>query len=113
MKKTDTFALASLFAAACTALTPLRAETAEFALPKPPPAKPDGRTIVSMNGTWQIAESVSANEIPTVFAHTVVVPGMVNLAKPAFPDVDLFASHEYLIRWGLSLIHISEPTRPY
>jgi len=32
MKKTDTFALASLLAAACTALTPLHAATAEFAL---------------------------------------------------------------------------------
>ena len=60
----------------------------------------DSRTNLSLNGTWQIAESGSPDGIPTVFDHTVVVPGMVNLAKPAFPDVDLFASHECLIRWG-------------
>lgn len=69
-------------------------------VPQQPTAQSDGRTTVSLNGTWQIAESVAADGIPTVFDHTVVVPGMVNLAKPAFPDVDLFASHEYLIRWG-------------
>lgn len=69
-------------------------------LAQQPTPQPDGRTTLSPNGTWQIAESVSADEIPTVFDHTVLVPGMVNLAKPAFPDVDQFASHEYLIRWG-------------
>ena len=69
-------------------------------VPQQPTPQSEGRTTVSLNGTWQIAESVSADGIPTVFDHTVVVPGMVNLAKPAFPDVDLFASHEYLIRWG-------------
>ncbi|MCX6872750.1 MAG: beta galactosidase jelly roll domain-containing protein [Verrucomicrobia bacterium] len=60
----------------------------------------DGRTTISLNGTWHIAESVSPDGIPTVFDHTVVVPGIINLAKPAFPAVDLVASHEYLIRWG-------------
>ena len=73
---------------------------AEPVVPQQTNPQSDGRTTISLNGTWQIAESVSADEIPTVFDHTVVVPGMVNLAKPAFPDVDLFASHEYLIRWG-------------
>ncbi|MCF7730160.1 MAG: beta galactosidase jelly roll domain-containing protein [Akkermansiaceae bacterium] len=73
---------------------------AEPVVPQQTSPQSDGRTTISLNGTWQIAESVSADGIPTVFDHTVVVPGMVNLAKPAFPDVDLFASHEYLIRWG-------------
>ncbi len=60
----------------------------------------DGRTSISLNGTWQIEESVSATEMPKAFAHTVVVPGMANLSRPSFPDVDLFASREYLKRFG-------------
>ena len=56
----------------------------------------DGRTSISLNGTWQIDESVSATDVPQAFGHTVVVPGMVNLSNPAFPDVDMFASREYL-----------------
>lgn len=56
------------------------------------------RTTLSLNGTWQIAESVSAEERPAAFTHTVPVPGMVNLAKPAFPQVDWFASREYFVR---------------
>jgi hypothetical protein len=60
----------------------------------------EGRTIISMNGTWQIAESVSSNDIPSTFDHTVVVPGLVNQAKPSFPEVDLFASHYYFKRFA-------------
>ncbi len=59
-----------------------------------------GRTTISLDGTWQIDESVSPTDMPKKFDHTVVVPGLVNLAKPGFPDVDLFASREYLERWG-------------
>ncbi len=58
------------------------------------------RTTISLNGTWQIEESVGATEMPTAFTHTVVVPGLVNLSQPAFPQVDWFASREYLERWG-------------
>ena len=54
----------------------------------------------SLNGTWRIDESVSATDIPPAFTHTVVVPGVVHLSKPSFPDVDLFASREYLSRFG-------------
>jgi len=60
----------------------------------------EGRTIISMNGAWQIAESVSSNDIPAAFDHTVVVPGLVNQAKPSFPEVDLFASHYYFKRFA-------------
>ena len=78
----------------------LQTASAEPVVPQQTNQQSDRRTTISLNGAWQIAESVSPDEIPTVFDHTVVVPGMVNLAQPAFPDVDLFASHEYLIRWG-------------
>lgn len=65
------------------------------------------RTTLSLNGTWQIAESVSAEERPAAFTHTVPVPGMVNLAKPAFPQVDWFASREYLNRFGRNYPYVS------
>jgi hypothetical protein len=36
-----------------------------------------GRTTISLNGTWEIDESVSATDIPKLFTHSVVVPGLV------------------------------------
>ncbi len=43
---------------------------------------------VSLDGQWQIAEGKLPDRIPTSFAHTVPVPGLVHLAKPPFPDAD-------------------------
>ncbi len=54
------------------------------------------RQIVSLDGRWQIADGKSATEIPVTFTHTVPVPGLVNLARPAFKDVDRFISRENL-----------------
>jgi hypothetical protein len=60
----------------------------------------EGRTTVSLNGTWDIEESVQATDSPKAFTHTVAVPGLVNLSKPTFPEVDLFASYYYFKRFG-------------
>jgi hypothetical protein len=57
-------------------------------------AAPQGRLTVSLDGDWQIADSVSADEVPQSFEHVGPVPGMANLAKPRFPDVDAFLSPE-------------------
>lgn len=57
-------------------------------------SEPRGRETLSLDGTWQIEDSVSDSNIPASFSHTVPVPGMANLAKPSFPDVDRFVSHE-------------------
>lgn len=54
------------------------------------------RATVSLDGQWQIADSMSGDEIPSRFDHTVPVPGLVNLARPVFPDVDAFYSREQL-----------------
>jgi hypothetical protein len=54
------------------------------------------RTSLSLDGVWQIEDSVSATNIPAAFTHTVPVPGMANLAKPAFPNADAFYSREQL-----------------
>lgn len=53
-----------------------------------------GRITISLDGTWQIEESVSDSVIPLVFSHTVPVPGLVNLARPAFKDAGKFISRE-------------------
>ena len=52
------------------------------------------RVSVSLDGTWQIADSVAASPAPRVFPATVAVPGLVHNATPVFPDVDAFDSVE-------------------
>jgi beta-galactosidase len=41
------------------------------------------RKIISLNGRWQITDGTK-DKIPSTFDHTVTVPGLVTLAKPAF-----------------------------
>lgn len=55
-----------------------------------------GRHLQSLDGTWQIADGKSPDSIPAAFAHTVPVPGLANLARPGFKDVDAFLSRENL-----------------
>jgi len=45
-----------------------------------------GRNTISLNGNWQIAEGTN-DAIPADYDHTVVVPGLVSLAVPAFRNV--------------------------
>ena len=54
------------------------------------------RDVVSLDGDWQIEDSLSANQLPSAWRHTVQVPGMANLARPGFPDVD-----QYLTRGNI------------
>ncbi len=54
------------------------------------------RITVSLDGTWQIEDSKGAEDIPAQFTHTVPVPGLANLADPAFENVDRFFSREQL-----------------
>ncbi len=54
------------------------------------------RQTISLDGTWQIEESVEADVIPAQFSHTVPVPGLANLAQPVFEQVDRFYSREQL-----------------
>jgi len=44
------------------------------------------RVSVSLDGTWQV-EQGSMSEMPAAFTHTVAVPGLVDLAQPAFEGV--------------------------
>ena len=62
------------------------------------------RVTMPLNGTWAIAEGEQPESVPARFDHTVAVPGLVNQARPGFPDVDHYETHEYLftmIRYGV------------
>ncbi len=50
------------------------------------------RTVVSLNGTWEIEESIKPDALPRKYTHIVPVPGLANLSKPAFKDVDKFTT---------------------
>jgi len=70
-----------------------------------PAAKPPvARTTLSLDGTWDVGESVAATPMPAEFTHKAPVPGLTNLATPPFEDVDKFDSRELIdveIRDGL------------
>ncbi len=53
-----------------------------------------GRTVLSLDGTWQIAEG-SMDRVPGEFKHTVPVPGLVDMARPAFQDVGTESSGKH------------------
>ena len=55
-----------------------------------------GRQTLSLDGAWQIEESVASNDQPQSFKHTVPVPGLANLAQPPFAGVDQFDSLELI-----------------
>ena len=44
------------------------------------------RHVISLDGTWEIAEG-SMDSIPGAFDHKVPVPGLVDMAEPAFTEV--------------------------
>ena len=56
-----------------------------------------GREVLSLDGPWQIEEGKAADQIPADFTHTVPVPGLVNLSRPEFKDVDKFISRENMV----------------
>ena len=70
-----------------------------------------GRQTLSLDGRWEVEESLSGTAPPAVFGHRAPVPGLANLARPAFLDVDLFNSKELIsnrIRKGV----LTESDRP-
>jgi beta-galactosidase len=64
-----------------------------FFAPQPASAE---RIVLPLDGTWAVADSVGAEEIPARFDHAVAVPGLTNQAQPHFADVDHYETHEYL-----------------
>ena len=60
----------------------LIAVTVSAAQPQPSAA----RMVISLDGQWQIAEGAMGT-MPETFDHTVAVPGLADLAVPAFAEV--------------------------
>lgn len=54
------------------------------------------RLTISLDGEWDIADSKSADALPSVYGHKVPVPGLAHSATPRFPDVDEFDSREVI-----------------
>jgi beta-galactosidase len=54
------------------------------------------RTTLSLNGTWDVEDSVGANEMPKTYNHTAPVPGLTHSAVPAFADVDQYKTKQLL-----------------
>src|SRR5262249_12107054 len=48
------------------------------------PAPP--RRVVALDGPWQVAEG-GLDLAPAAFDHTIVVPGLIDMARPPFPEV--------------------------
>jgi len=73
-----------------------RLQTAILAVLAVLPCAAAERTTMSLDGNWDITDSVSATEIPSVFTNKAPVPGLAHSAVPAFADVDLFDSREVI-----------------
>ncbi len=54
------------------------------------------RTTLSLDGMWQVEDSVDPDRMPRSFGHVVPVPGLTHSATPAFPDVDRYQSRQLL-----------------
>src|SRR6185437_6816002 len=65
------------------------------------------RITISLDGIWQIADSVSATDLPKAFDHRAPVPGLAHSSTPAFPNVDQFDSREHIV----NLVHNGELPR--
>ncbi len=50
-----------------------------------PAAAPSPRRVVSLDGTWQIAEG-KMDQVPNAFDRHVPVPGLASLASPPFAN---------------------------
>ncbi len=55
------------------------------------------RVTLSLDGEWEIADSLAAEPAPTAYTHKAPVPGLAHSSTPAFADVDLFDSRELIV----------------
>ena len=54
------------------------------------------RTTISLDGQWDVEDSVGPDQIPKAYSHTVPLPGLTHSAVPAFVDVDQYQSNQVL-----------------
>ena len=50
------------------------------------------RISVSLDGTWEVEDSIGSDDMPREFHHTVPVPALTHSANPGFVNVDAFES---------------------
>ena len=81
---------AILFIACCLALT-----NCVVAQPHSAPVG-NHRATLSLNGQWDVDESLSPDAQPKLYNHKVPVPGLTHSAIPAFPQVDEYQTRQLL-----------------
>jgi beta-galactosidase len=54
------------------------------------------RTTLSLDGQWDVEDSVGTDEMPKTYTHTAPVPGLTHSATPAFASVDQYQSRQLL-----------------
>jgi hypothetical protein len=60
------------------------------------PLRAAQRITLSLDGEWEIADSVEAGSLPAAYSHKAPVPGLAHSAVPAFKDVDEFESRQLI-----------------
>lgn len=70
------------------------------------------RRVIPLDGTWQVAQG-GMDAVPKQFAHQVPVPGLVDMAEPAFAEVGTEASKQYREAfWYRRTFRIQEEVTP-
>ena len=60
------------------------------------PLRTAQRTTLSLDGQWDIADSIEAGDLPAAWSHKAPVPGLAHSAVPGFQDVDEFESRQLI-----------------
>ena len=68
------------------------------------------RQTLSLDGTWQVAEG-GMETAPQAFDHMAPVPGLLDLARPAFPEVGLKSSRREAF-WYRTTFRVAGPLGP-
>jgi len=59
-------------------------------------SQPTHRVTLSLNGSWDVEDSIDPDEQPHTFEQKAPVPGLTHSAIPAFPDVDQYQTRQLL-----------------
>jgi hypothetical protein len=54
------------------------------------------RATLSLDGTWDVEDSIGTDQIPAAYHHTASVSGLTHSAVPAFADVDQYQTRQLL-----------------
>ncbi len=57
------------------------------------------RKVISLDGEWNITETNSPSELPSDYNKTIVVPGLIDMAKPQSFDSIGYKTHKKRYFW--------------